>query len=110
MDDTQLVLSQEEAVEAIAFMLASARGLTGEPQDYGPMRLLAAAAWLCRHAAPRMDEDWEPILDQFAEEIPKWQRERMRNPQGYLEFIDECCRLVARELKRRNAAIISGHE
>lgn len=99
-----MVLSQQEAVEAIAFLLASARGLAAEPQDYGMMRLLAAAAKLAQDTSSRADEEWQPVLEELAAQIPLHQRDRLRDPEGYLEFIDDCCRRLARELKRRGEA------
>ncbi len=50
-----MVLSQDEALEFVAFLVTGARCLMDEAVDYGPMRLLEAAERLCRWVAPRSD-------------------------------------------------------
>jgi len=95
-----MVLSEDEAIELIAFLITSAQSLNSEPSDYGPMRLLSAATKLSRQAADRMSEPWQALFAELAEQIPLWLRERERDPEGYQRFIDQCCRRIARELRR----------
>jgi len=43
MDKQHLALTQEEALELLAYLLTSAQGCIGEPADYGVYRLVTAA-------------------------------------------------------------------
>jgi hypothetical protein len=96
------VLTEGEAVELLAFLITSARALSSEPPDYGPMRLLSAAAKLSQQAGPRMDGYWQAVFLEIAGQIPLWLRERQRNPQGYLNFMDEISRKIAKGLKQED--------
>lgn len=103
-----LVLSEREAVELLGFIVSSARGLLSEPQDYGPRRLLEAARRLSASALPRVENGSSPLLRMLAEEIPVWKSRHRSDHDGYVEFMDECCREIARELQRRDEAEAKG--
>lgn len=92
------ILAEIEVVELIAFLVTSARGLVTEPQDYGPMRLMAAASWVSEKALPNTSDKVKPLLSMLVTRIPDIQRERRRDPSSYVAFIDECCREIARYL------------
>ncbi len=96
-----LVLSEDEALELLAFLVSAARLLLDEPVDYGPMRLLSAAQRLSGAAAPRASEATRAVLQGLAEEIPRGLRGRIQDRDGYAAFVDEACRTVAAELARR---------
>lgn len=110
MADPQIVVSEQEAIELIAFIVSSARGLVHEPKDYGPMRMIEATRRLSDLLLPQARAEIKPLLTMLSHEIETWQSERRRDPAGYVAFIDECCRRVARELKRREAESENGHE
>ncbi|MBI4277493.1 MAG: hypothetical protein HY660_03465 [Armatimonadetes bacterium] len=95
-----LVLSEEEAIELLAFLVTAARCLLDEPVDYGPLRLLRAAELLCRRVEPRSSEERRQIFRRLAEEIPPNMARRQGDPAGYLAFLDASCRLIAGELMR----------
>jgi hypothetical protein len=94
-----MVLTEEEAIELIAFLITSAQSLSSEPSDYGPMRLLSAATKLSRQTADRMTGNWQALFMELSEQIPLWLRERERDPEGYHRSIDQCCQQIARELR-----------
>lgn len=94
----RLVLSQDEALQAVAFLVTAARALLDEPVDYGPMRLLSAARRICTAAAPRTAPEVAAWLRHLAEVIPTGLRDRLRDPQAYRVFLDELCRMVAEGL------------
>jgi len=96
----KLIVSEEEVFELLAFLVSAARSLIEEPADYGPMRLLTAAQKLCAFAAPRSADDTGVFAD-LAEHIPHGLRQRLRDPQGYVDFLDETCVTVAREAAKR---------
>jgi len=97
-----MLLSEDDVLEVAAFLVTAARCLIDEPVDYGPMRLLAAAERLCARAAPDCeDAATRAFFERLAQEVPPQLGRRNGDPEGYVRFIDECCRGVARELMRR---------
>lgn len=99
MEEQRLVLSEQEVIELLAYLITSARGLLHEEKDYGPLRLLNAAQRLSNLALPRASDQTALFLTMLTEEIPVWHRERKRDLGKYAVLIDEGCRAVARELK-----------
>ena len=53
---TQLVLTEDDAVELLAYLVTAARTQLDEAAEYGPMRLLTAARRLGEMIAPRASE------------------------------------------------------
>jgi len=96
----QLALTQEEALELLAFLVTSARGLVDEPREYGPRRLLRAAQKLAGFLSPRADEEARSFLRQLHERI-----ERLfplaESEQQLVLTLDVCCEMVAKELVRQ---------
>lgn len=97
-----MVLSQDEALELVAFLVTGARCLMDEAIDYGPMRLLEAAERLSRYVSPRSDDAAaRSLFEKLAMNIPPQIGRRNADPKGYLAFIDESCRLIAGVLLSR---------
>ncbi len=97
-----MVLSQDEALEFVAFLVTGARCRMDEAVDYGPMRLLEAAERLCRWVAPRSDDAaTRSLFERLAVDIPPQIGRRNADPTGYLAFMDESCRRIAGELLDR---------
>jgi len=97
----RLVLSEDETLEVVAFLVTAARTLLDEPVDYGPMRLLSAAQQIAAAAAPRSAPAAQALLLRLSAEIPSRLRERLRDPGMYRTVLDGFCRTVAEELARR---------
>jgi hypothetical protein len=97
-----MVLSQDDILELVAYLVTSARGLLDEPVDYGPMRLLTAAQRVCAQAAPRVDDlALRALLEQLAGGLPRDVARRISDPEGYRRALDEYCGAVAAALMRR---------
>lgn len=103
MESENHVLTEQEAVELVAFLVTSARGLATEPAEYGPMRLLEAARRLSSRAATRSTDQTIALLGALAEDISTWMQERRRDPGGATAVLDESCRAIARYLKEQGA-------
>jgi Family of unknown function (DUF6092) len=58
----QLVLSEEEAVELLAYLVTAARTQLDEAAEYGPLRLLMAARRLGEMIAPRSSESVRQLV------------------------------------------------
>ena len=97
-----MAISENSLLELVGFLITSARLLETEPRDYGPMRLMAAAARVCNMAAPEVSADLGQILARFAREIPEHQPDRLQQPEAYLKFMDDCSRDLARYLLERS--------
>lgn len=96
------VLSQDDVLDLVAYLITAARGLLDEPVDYGPMRLLNAAQRVCTRAAPRVDDvALRALFQQFADGIPSEIARRNSDPDGYRRALDERCRAVAVALIHR---------
>jgi len=100
MPDT-LVLSEDEVLELVAFLVTAALLLPDEPEDYGPMRLVAAAQRLCTFAAPRSTEDTHAFLTWLANAATPEMRRRNSDPEAYRRFLDESSHAVVRLMARR---------
>ena len=98
-----MVVSEDEAYELLAHLLASAEICTFEPTYYGPFRLLDAASRLMdsmlRHSASN-DTSW---LEDFKREVDQKKGWMMWDRPGYFQFLNEVTGIIAAELKRRQA-------
>src|SRR5262249_12719415 len=54
---TTLVLTEDEALELLAFLVTAARTQLDEAAEYGPLRLLLAASRLADAIGPRVSPD-----------------------------------------------------
>lgn len=96
-----LVLSEDEALELLAFLVTAAQILPDEPADYGPMRLVSAAQRLCAWTAPRCGEEMRALLSRLSADIPAMTPHRLSDPGAYQTFLEESSREIARVLARR---------
>ena len=59
----QLVLTEDEAVELLAYLVTAARTQLDEAAEYGPLRLLTAARRLGELIAPRSSEPLRELVN-----------------------------------------------
>lgn len=102
-----LVLSENETLELLAFLVTAARILVDEPVEVGPLRLLMAAGRLCASAQPRCTEEVGQLMQGLMDEIPPYLVRRNSKPDEYVAFMDRSCRAIARVLMRR-AGVLEG--
>ncbi|MEA2531626.1 MAG: hypothetical protein QOF01_1803 [Thermomicrobiales bacterium] len=95
------VLSEEDAYELLAYLIASAETQLVEPAFYGPRRLIEAAAQLAEGISPRVAEADQAWLSQFTREASEKKGWARRDPQGFKTFLQESSAGIAGELKRR---------
>lgn len=100
MAQSQIVLTEGEALQFLAFCISSARCLMDEPCDYGPMRLLQGASNFIQLVKSQATEETQTALGSIEQAIPVAQKERIKNPQTYIQFLDRLCMAIAAELKR----------
>ena len=103
MKEPNLALTHDEALKLIAFLITSAHGCLRESPDYGHYRLITAAARLARVWGPRCSGETAVFLEDLATRTAPEAAWTDLDPQRYMDYLTECCRAVASEVKRREA-------
>jgi Family of unknown function (DUF6092) len=94
---TPLVLSEEEALELLAFLVTAARTQLDEAAEYGPLRLLTAAGRLADLIAARVSPETRALLEGPLRQVPAT-AVLTADPAGYAAGLDAVCRAVAQHL------------
>ena len=94
-----LVLSEDEALELLSFLVMSARTMVDEPNEYAPLRLLTAAGRLGDFIKNRATPETQQLLAGPLKQIPQTAT-RMADPAGYTAQLDAVCAAVAGHLVR----------
>ena len=92
-----MVLTEDEALELLAFLVTAARTQLDEAPEYGPLRLLTAASRLADFIAPRVSPETHTLLMGPLRQVPDT-AVRTADPAGYGEKLDAVCRAVAEHL------------
>jgi len=95
------VLSQQSALEVLAFLVTAARTQTEEAAEYGPMRLLMGARALAQGMASHVGDN--PPLRALVDEVAALEpvRTPTRDREAYLASLDALCERVADTLLAR---------
>ncbi|MDQ3413311.1 MAG: DUF6092 family protein [Chloroflexota bacterium] len=97
------MLTEDDAYELLAFLIASADTALVEPAFYGPRRLLDAAQRLAASMSDHVAPEHQAWLAEFvaaADQEKGWSR---RDPARFQRFIASSAGGVAGELKQRAA-------
>jgi hypothetical protein len=92
-----LVLTEDEALEILAFLVTAARTQLGEAAEYGPLRLLTALGRLAGFMEPRASPGTRELLAGPLKELPDAAL-RSVDPAKYAAELDAVCRAVADHL------------
>ena len=95
-----MVLTEDEALEVLAFLATAARTQVDESPDYGPMRLLIGAERLAGFIKGRVSQDTRELIETSLHDVPHGLRRS--NFDDYVARLDEICRAVAQHLVERN--------
>ena len=93
----QMVLSEDEALELVAFLVTAARTQVDEAAEYGSLRLLTAAGRLAELITERVSPETRTFLTGPLKQIPDL-AVRTADPAGYVAALDAVCRAVAEHL------------
>lgn len=98
----RLAVTEEELYELLSFLVSSAHLLVNEPEHYGSFRLIDAACRLIGFAleSGRLEDD--QFLREFKENADRGKLLMMTDEDGFLQFLEDATRDVAREMKRRS--------
>jgi hypothetical protein len=93
----KMVLSEDEALELVAFLVTAARTQVDEAAEYGPLRFLTAAGRLAELIAERVSPETRAFLTGPLKQIPDL-AVRTADPVGYVNALDAVCRAVGEHL------------
>ena len=93
----KMVLSEDEALELVSFLVTAARTQADEAAEYGALRLLTAAGRLADLIAERVSPETRTFLTGPLKQIPDL-AVRTADPAGYASALDVVCRAVAEHL------------
>ena len=96
-----MVVTEDEALELLAFFLTSARILQREPAQYGSMRLLMAAERVSEFALGRSSSDTQKFLAAMSEDLEQALM-HMADGERFVVAMDDMCRKVAQHLVERD--------
>jgi hypothetical protein len=96
----QTFLTEEAVYELLSFLVSSAQLCVTEPQMYGTFRLVDGASRMLGLALESGESDDE-FLPEFKKFIDDHKLSMMTDEEGYIEFLHESSRLMARQMKRR---------
>ncbi|UWZ33493.1 hypothetical protein Drose_19455 [Dactylosporangium roseum] len=97
---TAMVLTEDEALELLAYLVTAARTQVDEAAEYGPLRLLTAARRLAGFLAPRVSPETRALLEGPIRQVPQTAT-GSADPEGYAAALDAVCRAVAEHLVAR---------
>jgi len=110
-DSPALVLSEEQALEIITFLVSSAEICLHEPVYYGTFRLVDGASRLMGAMLEHDPPETGAFLRAFKAEIDAKKTAMMWDRETYYEFLRSIPALAAAELKRvREARAAEGSE
>lgn len=99
MDGQSIALTQEEALELLAYLLSSAQGCIREPADYGVYRLVTAAERLAAAWAPRTSGELTDYLQNLAMQTPTQAARMDTDLAGFQTFLADQIQKLAWETK-----------
>jgi hypothetical protein len=92
-----MVLTEEEGLELLAYLVTAARTQVDEAAEYGPLRLLTAAQRLGSFMAPRASQATQALIEDSIQRMSETAT-RSVDPDGYLAALDAVCRALAEHL------------
>lgn len=95
-----MVLTEDEALELLAYLVTAARTQIDEAAEYGPFRLLSAAQRLAGFISPRASTATRQLLEGPIRQVPQTAT-RSADPDGYTAALDRMCAAVAEHLVDR---------
>jgi len=102
----ETAVTEDEAFELLAHLVASAELCIREPYYYGTFRLIDAASKLMGFMLSNGADTEHEWLAAFKEEVDTKKEWMMWDREGYFAFLQGATGSVAGELKRRAAASI----
>ena len=99
----QMVLTEEQAFDLLAFLFSSAEICLVEPTYYGTFRLIDAASRLMGYMLEHDPERSAEFVRRFKEEVDTKKVWMMWDREAYYDFLRSAPAVVAAEVKRLEA-------
>ena len=99
--EQHITIAEDDVFELLAFLATSARLCVDEPKLYGTFRLVDGASRLLGFALKSDQLEDKQSLQQLKDEIDEKKFLLTTDQEGYLDFLDDLTRKVARALKKR---------
>jgi hypothetical protein len=99
--EQRMMVTEDDVFELLAFLATSARLCVDEPKLYGTFRLVDGASRLLGLVLKSDQMEDRQSLQQLKDEIDEKKFLLTTDQEGYLKFLDDLTRKVARELKER---------
>jgi hypothetical protein len=96
-----MAVTEEDLYELLSFLVSSAHLLVNEPEHYGSFRLIDAACRLIAFALDGGGLEDDSFLRAFKEDADRRKLLLMTDQAGFLQFLEDATRDMAREMKRR---------
>jgi hypothetical protein len=97
----QGLLTEDDAYELLAYLIASSETGLVEPAFYGPRRLIEAAERLATGMLNNLPEEDQEWLELFVQEAAERKGLSRRDPEQFAAFLRTSSAGIAGELKRR---------
>ena len=94
-----MVLTEDEALEVLAYLVTAARTQVDEAAEYGPLRLITAAGRLADFVAPRASPSTRALLEGPLRQMPGTATKS--NDPEYAAELDAVCAALAQHLVAR---------
>jgi hypothetical protein len=94
---SMFVMTEDEALELLVFLVTAARTQVDEPPEYAPLRLLTAAQRLGEAILERVSPETRQLLSGPMRHIAEVQTPSA-DPDGYTTTLDAMCAAIAQHL------------
>ena len=103
MNNDNITLNENEAIELIAYILTSAQGLLKEPPDYAVLRMVSIADRMAGIWAPRSAGDLAKFLDDLSNRMPvEAARTQGGDMEAFKQYLGEKITELAQIVKERD--------
>lgn len=103
MNNDNATLSENEAIELIAYILTSAQGLLKEPPDYAVLRMVSVADRMAGMWAPRSAGELAGFLDDLSNRMPvESARTQGGDMEAFKQYLGEKITELAQIVKERD--------
>jgi hypothetical protein len=101
MPEPNMPLTEDEALELLAYLLTSAQGCINQPPDYSVLRIVSAADRMARTWAPRASGDLAAYLEELGTRMPTEAARMDVDMEGFTTYLAEQVRVLAKIVKQR---------
>ena len=103
MNNHNITLNENEAIELIAYILTSAQGLLTEPPDYAVLRMVSVADRMAGMWAPRCAGNLAVFLDDLNNRMPvESARTQGGDMEAFNQYLSEKITELAQIVKERD--------